>query len=346
MRDILGVLVGILALLLITSRPHKPDVRYDTRKFEYESQPASISWLAIYFAAVTAGLICFTTWWQLAGWPAQTRLDPDTIQHRSGHSYLVPVPSAPLFGSIENDGPGYENASGLVIEEDGVPLGPAHSLHDDVALKGAGRYSHWGNAVIFSTTDNTDPAANDRVYEIAYTVRPSFTTWFFLLVLACGFLLSRAGKAIISFSVFRLFAHRRAIVRLTCASALFTIVVFSMIGFGTSVQLDWKSFRQIDHSLYSTKLASTASRLLTALRWSPNPSTAILTEDDRPYGPNYLAPRIFPEPDEASNAKRARMLFSALDNSDPRTNRREYRLDYRSFPGIGWWLMAFRALCC
>ena len=269
---------------------------------------------------------------------------PGTIQHRSGYSYLVPGPTAPLFGRIENDGPDHENASGLVIEEDGIPLGPAHSLHDDVALKGAGRYSHWGNAVIFSTTDNTDPAVNDRAYEIAYTVRPSFTTWVFLLVLACGLLLSRAGKAIISFSVFRVLAHGRAIARLTCASAVFTIVVFNMIGFGTSVRLDPKSFQQFDHTLYSTELASTDSWLLRALRWTPNPSTAILTEDDRPYGPNYLAPRIVPEPDGIGNPKRARMLFSALDSSDPRTNGREYRLVYRAFPGIGWWLVAFCAL--
>ena len=258
MRDLLGVLVGMLAVLLVTARSHHSEVHYDIRELEYHGQSAPVSWLAIHFATVTAGLICFVTWWQLAGWPAQMRLDPATIQHRSGYSYLMPGPSAPLFGRIENDGPDHENASGLVIEEDGIPLGPAHSLHDDVALKGAGRYSHWGNAVIFSTTDNTDPAVNDRAYEIAYTVRPSFTTWFFLLVLACGFLLSRTGKAIISFSVFRVLAHGRAIARLTCASALFAIVVFSMIGFGTSVRLDPKSFRQFDHTLYSTDLASTA----------------------------------------------------------------------------------------
>ena len=344
MRDLLGVLVGMLAVLLVTARSHHSEVHYDIRELEYHGQSAPVSWLAIHFATVTAGLICFVTWWQLAGWPAQMRLDPATIQHRSGYSYLMPGPSAPLFGRIENDGPDHENASGLVIEEDGIPLGPAHSLHDDVALKGAGRYSHWGNAVIFSTTDNTDPAVNDRAYEIAYTVRPSFTTWFFLLVLACGFLLSRTGKAIISFSVFSVLAHGRAIARLTCASALFTIVVFSMIGFGTSVRLDPKSFRQFDHTLYSTDLASTGSWLLRVLHWTPNPSTAILTEDDRPYGPNYLAPRIVPEPDGAGNPKRSRMLFSALDSSDPRTNGREYRLVYRAFPGIGWWLVAFCAL--
>ncbi len=344
MRDMLGVLVGVLAVLLVTARPNYLYVRYDTRQFEYESQPASVSWLAICFAAITAGLFCVTAWWQLAGWPALARLDSATIQHRAGHSYLAPGPSAPLFGSIENDGPGHENASGLVIEEDGVPLGPAHSLHDDVALKGAGRYSHWGNAIIFSTTDNTNPSLNDRVYKIAYNVRPSFTTWFSLLVLACGFVLSRAGNAIVRFAVFRVLNTGRAGARLTCALALFTIVVFSMIGFGNSVQLDPKSFQQFDHTLYSTELASTNSWLLRALGWAPIPSTAILTEDGRPYGPNYLAPKIVPEPDGAGNSERARLLFSALDSSDPRTNGREYRLIYRVFPGIGWWLVAFCAL--
>lgn len=60
--------------------------------------------------------------------------------------------------------------SRLVVLENGKPLGPAHSPAQDVADMGKGRYSHWhdGQAewLFFSTSDNTDPRKNGRVYAI------------------------------------------------------------------------------------------------------------------------------------------------------------------------------------
>jgi hypothetical protein len=56
--------------------------------------------------------------------------------------------------------------STLQLFENGRRLGPGHSLHDQVALVGAGRYSHWGPLLFFSTSDNSDPNGNGRAYEI------------------------------------------------------------------------------------------------------------------------------------------------------------------------------------
>jgi hypothetical protein len=56
--------------------------------------------------------------------------------------------------------------SKLVVCEDGNPLGPPHSLHDDIREKGLGRYSHWGTTVIFSASDNSNPNMNSRSYSI------------------------------------------------------------------------------------------------------------------------------------------------------------------------------------
>jgi hypothetical protein len=50
------------------------------------------------------------------------------------------------------------------LYEDGKPLGPAHSVHDDISKYGHGRFSHWGKIFIFSTSDNSDPNTNGREY--------------------------------------------------------------------------------------------------------------------------------------------------------------------------------------
>ncbi len=62
------------------------------------------------------------------------------------------------------------NGSQLMVFEDGVPLGPPHSVHADIREQGAGRYSHWTReGLYFSTSDNTDPRTNGRTYEVAST---------------------------------------------------------------------------------------------------------------------------------------------------------------------------------
>lgn len=54
----------------------------------------------------------------------------------------------------------------IVLLEDGQPLGPAHCSHDDIRTLGRGRYSHWGSKVYFSSSDNSDPNTNGRVYSV------------------------------------------------------------------------------------------------------------------------------------------------------------------------------------
>lgn len=58
--------------------------------------------------------------------------------------------------------------SKLQLYENGIALGPAHSIHVDIANFGQGRFSHFtdGNApwIYFSATDNSNPATNGRVY--------------------------------------------------------------------------------------------------------------------------------------------------------------------------------------
>jgi hypothetical protein len=81
------------------------------------------------------------------------------VTHETGYSYVL---------RQEFDAGGdtmyAPSASNLKIYEDDVPLGPAHSQHADIRQLGRGRYSHWGDTLYFSTSDNSDPTTNKRRY--------------------------------------------------------------------------------------------------------------------------------------------------------------------------------------
>jgi hypothetical protein len=63
--------------------------------------------------------------------------------------------------------------SPVLIYEDGVPIGPAHSSYADVRDLGMGRYTHWTNqGFIFSSSDNSDPNTNNRQYWAVLPIDP------------------------------------------------------------------------------------------------------------------------------------------------------------------------------
>jgi len=64
--------------------------------------------------------------------------------------------------------------STLKLYENGVELGPAHSVHQNIRDVGKGAFSHWGTALIFSASDNTNPATNGRKY--TYTIGDTTTS--------------------------------------------------------------------------------------------------------------------------------------------------------------------------
>ena len=67
------------------------------------------------------------------------------------------------------------DSSPLFIFEDNQQLGLPHSLHADIVKFGAGRFSHWGQEILFSSSDNSDPRTNGRAYE-AVIVEPNRTS--------------------------------------------------------------------------------------------------------------------------------------------------------------------------
>jgi hypothetical protein len=79
------------------------------------------------------------------------------------------------------------NASRLVLLEQGAGIGKPHSIHAEIAAAGQGRYSHWNDTLVFSSSDNSDPRSNGRSYAVAFPL--SFPAWpalALLLVAAAG----------------------------------------------------------------------------------------------------------------------------------------------------------------
>lgn len=94
----------------------------------------------------------------------QVKLDLTKASKESGNAYYIDI-NAPIAG----DSGSQPTASTLKLFEDGKELGPAHALHNDIRNSGQGRFSHWGNSLYFSASDNTNPLTNGRTYTVSYT---------------------------------------------------------------------------------------------------------------------------------------------------------------------------------
>ncbi|MCL1916624.1 MAG: radical SAM protein [Desulfovibrionaceae bacterium] len=113
------------------------------------------------------------------------------IRPEDGHCWVAPRPRlSPLLAlAYEQPGDSLKNpqASRAAVLEAGKALALPHAAHDDIRRLGGGRYSHWREAVYFSSRDNSDPTVNGRSYTLLSPLQPRvwiyFLTAFSLLVL-------------------------------------------------------------------------------------------------------------------------------------------------------------------
>ncbi|MTJ92701.1 MAG: hypothetical protein F8N36_07540 [Desulfovibrio sp.] len=94
----------------------------------------------------------------------------------------------PVWTLENGDSESSPQESNLLLFENGTQLGPAHSTHSDIRSKGTGAYSHWGGALYFSSSDNTDPRANGRTYTIKVSL--GLRWWITLLSFVSGGILA------------------------------------------------------------------------------------------------------------------------------------------------------------
>jgi hypothetical protein len=80
------------------------------------------------------------------------------IHPENGHCFVATVPDSLLSDQ--------ESASSVIVYEDGRALGPPHSSHEEIRRFGEGRFSHWGNQIYLSASDNSNPTHNGRRYSV------------------------------------------------------------------------------------------------------------------------------------------------------------------------------------
>jgi ABC-type polysaccharide/polyol phosphate transport system ATPase subunit len=68
--------------------------------------------------------------------------------------------------AIQGDSIEDSKRSRFSLYEDEKQLRPGHYAHDLIRKHGKGGYSHWGSSLYFSTSDNSDPRKNGRIYRL------------------------------------------------------------------------------------------------------------------------------------------------------------------------------------
>lgn len=118
-------------------------------------------------------------------------VDPDRIQFQSGLAYSFDAPDSTWPWRVPADTPETPGTSRLALYVDGKPIGPPHSLHDDIVRKGGGSYSHWQSYVLFSMPDGSDPRRGRSHLTVRFgpTLNPAIAL---LLSLVLGWLAVRA----------------------------------------------------------------------------------------------------------------------------------------------------------
>ncbi len=95
----------------------------------------------------------------------QAPLNVSAATSDGGFAYVIFKP----YGTLA-DNENSETRSTLILFENGLQIGPAHSVHANIRSLGQGRFSHWSRpdgtaeSVRFSATNNTDPRTNGKSY--------------------------------------------------------------------------------------------------------------------------------------------------------------------------------------
>lgn len=97
------------------------------------------------------------------GLPLRLEISPSLVRPEQGHAWIVALPAewAPFSSDLKN-----LDRSRLRLTENGTRLGPGNAAHAEIREDGKGVYSHWQTALYFSTSDNSDPRRNGRIYVV------------------------------------------------------------------------------------------------------------------------------------------------------------------------------------
>jgi GDSL-like lipase/acylhydrolase family protein len=216
-------------------------------------------------SAALSVLIAVAVYDAFVGFPVTHALPAKRMNAYGGHAYTVNVRSHRLWLLyFDSDSPDRPDASSARILENGARLGPAHSMHARIAEVGAGAYSHWGNAVYFSASDNSDPRSNGKTYVFAVTARLPIKMFARIAAISTGSLLLLWSHWLISLARSRLQNRqsgqlaRAALLRISVSLGALIVAAFCFARLTTIAQ----------GAIYWLLLHAIAVAAIFALRWA------------------------------------------------------------------------------
>ncbi len=277
------------------------------------------------------------------GVPVRGTISSAEIHLIAGKAFSYTLPANPLSSVFKLAGDNLQtpDRSTLRVLEDGRQLGPAHTLHADIKALGGGRFSHWGDQLVFSTSDGSSPKTNARVY--TYAGRAYLSSGYLkiaLLAAAAAFFSSiwlgrnsfRSLMNVITRSY--LISHWKTtfIILLVCLN--FMLIALYVFAPDAHWSVRPESIKAGEGHTYISMTAPTFAWPYERGRDSLNGlarSNARLYEDGRPLGPSHSLHSMIREVGQGMHSFWWNMLiFSTPDNSDPRTNGRRYTVIERA----------------
>lgn len=93
--------------------------------------------------------------------PITIALSPEIMRPETGHCWIIGNAYTGLDKLIKGG-----LTPRITILEDGLPLGPGNSIHEEIRFHGYGRYALSGTLLYFSASDNSNPSTNGRTYQV------------------------------------------------------------------------------------------------------------------------------------------------------------------------------------
>lgn len=100
----------------------------------------------------------------------KTILKTDNIKKELGYCFLADLSLYTKLADSNNN----NLISRLRLYENGVELHEAHSQHQDIRLIGNGKFSFWCGTLYFSSSDNSDPLTNNKIYSFNFKIKKVF----------------------------------------------------------------------------------------------------------------------------------------------------------------------------
>lgn len=276
---------------------------------------------------------------------AEAPIAPQSIIAQGERGYAAPAPKLIGLGiNARPDDSEHPTRSRVILLEDGKPLGPSHSIHADIADVGRGRFSHWGDAIIFSSSDGADPRTSGRIY----TARAPFAMpgWLHFLAAAAAISLAvmlRAGQMVARGwravdRVDRLFAGAGGVAAVLISLAAFSPRVERDVGPADILPFEGFAYKTSAPAL-AGGFPGSLYRINSDSVSEPRRSSLSVFELGVKLGPGHSAhDKIASEGAGRFSHWGGIVDFSASDGSDPRKNNRPYRVVARA--SLSPWIAA------